>query len=111
MQALVDLILTPTGITMVLGLIGAILGAFQWMTAARKSYVALAVKVAFNVVEDVVALRRKHGVTDALDKVAEGLKAADAWMQANGWRALSETEQQVAKLGFQALNAEANSKK
>lgn len=111
MQALLDAVVSPTGITMILGLLGAILGAFSWMTAQRKNYVALAVKIAFNVVEDVVAIRKKQGISDALDKVSEGLKAADSWMTANGWRALSESEKEVAKLGFQALNAESNAEK
>lgn len=111
MQAFLDLVLSPSGITLILGVIGAILGAFSWMTSARKQYVAMAVKIAFNVVEDIVAIRKKQGTSDALDKVAEGLKAADAWMAANGWKQLSEAEKEVAKLGFQALNAESNVEK
>ena len=111
MQAILDAALSPAGITMILGLLGAIFGAFSWLTAQRKNYVAFAVKLAFNVVEDIVALRKKQGTPDALDKVAEGLKAADAWMAANGWKSLTDAEKEVAKLGFQALNAESNAEK
>lgn len=111
MQTILDAVLSPSGITLILGIIGAILGAFSWMTASRKSYVALAVKIAFNVVEDIVSLRKKQGISDALDKVAEGLKAADSWMTANGWKSLTDAEKEVAKLGFQALNAESNAEK
>ena len=57
----------------------------------------MAVYHAYQVVEDVkaeaVTERRK---LPAAEKVAEGLRAADAWMVANSWRPLKPGEQERA---------------
>lgn len=97
---LVELITSPTGLgtiaTVVLGAIGALMGTNE----IRRRRVALAVYHAFHIVEDL----SKETDTTVDDKIAAGLKAADEYLIANGWRALKPGEQPVAKLGFKSLN-------
>lgn len=94
---------SPTGIIALLGVAGFLLGSAE----VRRRRVALAIYHAFHVVEDVNAEFEPGDTGSKLDKVRLGLKAADDWMVANGWRPLKPGEQDVAKLGFRRLNGEA----
>lgn len=82
--------------TIVLGALGGILGTNE----IRRRRVALGVYHAFHIVEDL----SKETDNTVDDKIAAGLKAADDYLRANGWRALKPGELEVAKLGFQSLN-------
>lgn len=92
--------LTPTGIASavvtLLGLVGGALG----LSTLRKRQIAIITQHAFHAVEDIAATTE----TPIDDKVAAGLKVADEWMKAQGWRPLSPGEAEVVKLGFSALN-------
>jgi len=102
LKALVDALLSPTGIVTAIGVIGGVVGLLTGADVIRRRRVAAAVYHAFHVVEDIdTELNSEH-----LDKVVAGLKAADDWMKANGWRALKPGEQEVAKLEFTALNGQ-----
>jgi len=93
-------------------LLGAILsiGAVgTFLTAQRKRRIALATYHAFHIVEDIDA--ETGGTMGAVQKVDQGLKALDAYMLAQGWRPAKEGEQQVAKLTFTSMNAQANAAK
>src|SRR5688572_590680 len=96
-------LLTPANIAIAVsgavGLLGLLLGGAE----VRRRRVALAVYHAFHIVEDIG--REKVG-DDVFDKAAAGLKAADDYMKANGWRALKPGEQEVALLGFKSLHGE-----
>lgn len=95
-------LLTPTtisiAITGILALVGLLIGSGE----VRRRRVAKAVYHAYQIVNDVDEERGD----DKLDKVVFGLKAADDWMKANGWRPLKSDEVVVAKLQFQALHGE-----
>lgn len=86
-----------SGITLVLGA----LSAFAFFTGKRKRIVALAVKHAYAIVEDIAA---ETAGKDGFDKAAEGLAQVDTWMKANGWRPLKPNEQTVAALELKALH-------
>lgn len=102
LKSLLDAVLSPTGIVAAIGVLGGILGLLVGTDVIRRRRVATAVYHAFHVVEDLDAeLGSEH-----LDKAVAGLKAADEWMRANGWRALKPGEQEVAKLEFTALNGQ-----
>jgi hypothetical protein len=66
----------------------------------RKQIVAMVAKHAYNVVNDIDHVRGD----EKLDKVVEGLRQADEWMKANGWRLLSAEEQALVKMQFQAMH-------
>lgn len=91
---------TPEGVASivvtVLGLVGGALG----LTALRKRQVAIVTQHAFHAVEDFSATTE----TTVDDKIAVGLKVANDWMVAQGWRPLKPGETEVVKLGFTALN-------
>lgn len=92
--------LTPQGIaSAVLTVLGLIAGA-AGLSAQRKRQVAIVTEHAFHCVEDFAATTE----SDIDDKVALGLKKADEWMRAQGWRPLKPGEVEVVKLGFSALN-------
>lgn len=92
--------LTPTGIaSAVLTVLGLIAGA-AGLSAQRKRQIAIVTEHAFHGVEDFAATT--ENTID--DKVAMGLKIADEWMRAQGWRPLKPNETEVVKLGFSALN-------
>lgn len=92
--------LTPTGIASavvsILGLVGGLLG----LSAMRKRQIAIVTQHAYYGVLDFA----KTTETDVDDKVAAGLKIANDWMMAHGWRPLSPQESEVVKLGFNALH-------
>lgn len=92
--------LTPTGIASavvtVLGLVGGLLG----LSTLRKRQVAIVTQHAFFGVEDFA--KTTESTID--DKIAVGLKFANDWMLAQGWRPLSEREAKVVQLGFNALH-------
>lgn len=92
--------LTPQGIASVvltvLGLIAGVAG----LSAQRKRQIAIVTEHAFHGVEDFAATTE----TTVDDKVAAGLRIADEWMKAQGWRPLRPNETEVVKLGFSALN-------
>lgn len=94
--------LTPQGIASVvltvLGLIAGVAG----LSAQRKRQIAIVTEHAFHGVEDFAATTE----TTVDDKVAAGLKIADEWMKAQGWRPLKPNEAEVVKLGFSALNGQ-----
>lgn len=94
--------LTPQGIASVvltvLGLIAGVAG----LSAQRKRQIAIVTEHAFHGVEDFAATTE----TTVDDKVAAGLKIADEWMRAQGWRPLKPNETEVVKLGFSALNGQ-----
>jgi hypothetical protein len=89
--------------------IGMALGFVLGPSAVRRRRVALAVFHAFHVVEDIDAELGPENTK--LDKAVAGLKAANDWMLANGWRPLKEAEQERAKLEFKSLNAQTSSPK
>lgn len=92
--------LTPTGIaSAVLTVLGLIAGA-AGLSAQRKRQVAIVTEHAFHAVEDFAATTE----TPIDDKVALGLRKADEWMRAQGWRPLKPGEVEVVKLGFEAIN-------
>ena len=92
--------LTPTGIaSAVLTVLGLIAGA-AGLSAQRKRQIAIVTEHAFHAVEDFAATTE----TPIDDKVALGLKKADEWMRAQGWRPLKPGEVEVVKLGFEAIN-------
>jgi hypothetical protein len=66
----------------------------------RKQIVAMVAKHAYNVVNDIDHVRGD----EKLDKVVEGLRQADEWMKANGWRLLSAEEQALVKMQFSAMH-------
>jgi hypothetical protein len=70
-------------------------------TSVRRRNVAVAIRHAYAAVEEIARLDTAN---NALDKAAAGLKAADQWMRANGWRPLTDAEQGVARLEFSALH-------
>lgn len=92
--------LTPTGIaSLVVTVFGLVSGALG-LSGLRKRQIAIVTEHAFRGVEDFAATT--ENVVD--DKVALGLKIADEWMRAQGWRPLKPDEQAVVKLGFSSLN-------
>lgn len=92
--------LTPQGIaSIVLTVLGLVAGALG-LTALRKRQIAIVTQHAFHGVEDFSATT--ENTID--DKVAAGLRIADEWMRAQGWRPLKPGEAEVVKLGFTALN-------
>lgn len=99
-STLLNMLLSPAGIGGLATLIGGVLALVFGANEVRRRRVAMAVYHAFHVVEDI----SKETDTDVDDKVAAGLKALDAYMLANGWRALKPGEVELAKLGFSALN-------
>lgn len=104
MQTILPLILSNLG-SIVAGLcllVGLLIGP----AAVRRRRVALAIYHAFNIVEDLEA--ELGDDSKALVKTDAGLKAADDWMKANGWRPLKPGEVDVAKLTFKSLNAQAD---
>ncbi len=91
---------TPQGVaSIVVTVLGLVAGAMS-LTALRKRQIAIVTQHAFHGVEDFAATT--ENTVD--DKVAAGLKIADEWMAAQGWRPLKAEEQAVVKLGFTALN-------
>jgi hypothetical protein len=92
--------ITPANIASVvvtlLGLIGGALG----LSALRKRQIAIVTQHAFNAVEDFAATTE----TSVDDKIAAGLKVANEWMVAQGWRPLRTGELDVVRMGFTALN-------
>lgn len=93
-------LLTPQGLASAAGLVGTVLVLLGVNSEVRRRRVALGIFHAFHIIEDIDAERGDS----MLDKEVEGLKALDRWMVSNGWRPLKPGEQEVAKLGFQAMN-------
>lgn len=97
-------VLTPENIGLAVGAILTLLGG--WLaklasTEIRRRNVATAIRHAYAIVEETARL---DGRLTVLDKVSAGLKAADTWMVANGWRPLTDAEKQRAKLGFSEIS-------
>lgn len=106
MDAVLPLILNNLGaiVAALMALAGLVLGP----STIRRRRVALAIYHAYHVVEDVDAELGPDNTT--LDKPLAGLKAADEWLKANGWRALEPGEQDLAKLTFKSMNAQSDAK-
>ncbi|NPC76056.1 hypothetical protein HPP05_40645 [Corallococcus exiguus] len=105
-SVLLDALLTPTNITLALGLVAGAVGLFAggtWLTERRKRRIALGAYHAFHVVEDIAA---EDPENTTLNKAAKGLEVIDSWMKANGWRPLKPGEQALVKLQFSALHGE-----
>ncbi|NRD67783.1 hypothetical protein HRD49_39250 [Corallococcus exiguus] len=103
-SVLLDALLTPTNITLALGLVAGAVGLFAggtWLTTRRKRIVATVAFHAFHVVEDFAAMEVEGS---ALNKVAKGLEVADSWLKANGWRPLKSWEQEAVKLEFASIH-------
>jgi len=77
----------------------AVVFGFWKLADVRKKQLSIVFHHAYLAVADLAATTEGE---DALDKVAAGLKAADEYAVANGWRALSEAEKARAKLSFSA---------
>ena len=97
---LLELVTTPSGLGTIVMLVFGALGGLLGTNEVRRRRVALGVYHAFHIVEDL----SKETETTVDDKIAAGLKAADEYLVANGWRPLKPGEVAVAKLGFSALN-------
>lgn len=93
-------LLTPTSIASVIVALLGLIATGSWFSQKRKEQVAIVTQHAYNGVLDF----SKTTETQVDDKIAEGLKIADKWMQAQGWRKLSDREQEVVKLGFNAIH-------
>lgn len=101
-------LLTPENIAWAVGALMTVAAGFVGTKEIRRRRIALAAYYAFNIVKD---LADETPGPDALDKVAAGLKAADDYMKANGWRALKPGEAELAKLSIKAFRgAEASPK-
>lgn len=97
---LTDLLFSNGGLATVVTVLFSVVGMLI-TTEVRRRRVALAVYHAFHIVEDAST---ELGPNAIIDKVSSGLRAADDYLKANGWRALKPGEQAVAKLGFTSLN-------
>lgn len=96
--------LTAGTVIAVLGFLGA-----KFLSADRKRQVALAAFHGFHITEDLVAECDKTSKAfPYLTKAEAGLKAADDYMKAQGWRPLKAGEQAAAQLTFKSMNAQAN---
>lgn len=69
----------------------------------RRRNVAIAIRHAYLAVEEIARLDTEKNL---IDKAAAGLKAADDWMLAQGWRKLTENEKKIARLEFSAISGE-----
>ncbi|WP_426751735.1 hypothetical protein [Myxococcus sp. Y35] len=102
--SILDSLLTPTAIgtalSVIVGAVG-LFGAGTWLTATRKRRIALAFHHAYNIVEDVAA---EDPAENFADKAAKGLKLADDWLKANGWRPLKPHEEALGRMEFSALH-------
>ncbi len=85
-----------------LGAGGFLFAGWKWLTNQRKGIIATVTRHAFLCVEDLVSNGFVPTVTAS--KVDLGLKAADDWMVANGWRLPTPAEKAVIAQGFRALN-------
>lgn len=101
-------LLSPAGMSTAIGVILSGVGLLLGSSALRRQRVALAVRIAFHVVEDLAT-----GLPDlkGMAKAVEGLRQADAWMVAHGWSALTAGEVQAAGMTFKAMNAQADAQK
>lgn len=102
LPGLLDQLLSPAGLGTLVAILGTVAGLLLGPSAVRRRRVALAVYHAYHIVND-VDNERNDGV---LDKPKEGLRAANEYMIANGWRPLKPGEEHVARLGFQSLHGE-----
>lgn len=91
---------TPEGIASVVVTVLGLIGGALHLSSRRKEQIAIVTSAAFHGVEDLAATT--DNTVD--DKIAAGLKIADEWMAAQGWRPLKPGEQEVVKLGFKAIN-------
>jgi hypothetical protein len=88
-----------------LGALLTLLGVVLGKGVVRRRRVATAVKHAYAIVEDVKAeCRASEKDFPYLNAAAAGLKYADEWMVTNGWRALTQGEQDRAQLEFRAIH-------
>ena len=90
---------SPAGLGLIGTLVTAVAGMFG-LSVVRKRQLALLAYHAFHIVNDI---DNELG-TDKLDKVVAGLKTANEWALAQGWRPLKPGEEQLVKLHFQALH-------
>lgn len=95
-------LLSPGNVALALGGALTLLGLLLGPSEVRRRRVAKAVYRAFQIVNDVDEERGDA----ALDKPVAGLKAANEWMKANGWRELTLEEQALARLEFSAMHGE-----
>lgn len=102
MSALLEQFLTPSGIATAIGVLLTGIGLVMGGKEVRRRRVALAVYHGYQIVNDIDAER---GDT-TLDKVVEGLKAADNWMKSNGWRQLRTGEQDIAIATFKSIHGQ-----
>ncbi|TQF14208.1 hypothetical protein FJV41_19760 [Myxococcus llanfairpwllgwyngyllgogerychwyrndrobwllllantysiliogogogochensis] len=101
-----SLLTTPGVIGSGLAIIASAIGLFAggaWLTERRKRRIALAFHHAYNIVEDIAA---EDPAENLVDKAARGLKLADDWLKANGWRPLKPHEQALAKMAFSSLHGQ-----
>ena len=96
--------LTPGGIAAAVGGLLAVVGLLVGNRDLLKRRLALVAYHAFHIVEDVDS---DPGALGKLSKVEAGLKAADDYCKAQGWRPLKPGEQEAVKLAFASLNGQA----
>lgn len=99
-QGLVNQFLTPAGIASIVVTVLGIVAGLLKLSDIRKQQIAGVTYHAFHAIEDLSATT--ENTVD--DKVAAGLKVADEWMRAQGWRPLKPEEKELVRMGFTTLN-------
>ena len=94
--------ITLENVVSVMLLVLGSLGGAGALSARRKEQIAIITDAAFHGVENLAGTT----ATPIDDKAAAGLKIANEWMLAHGWRKLRPDEEELVKLGFKSLNGE-----
>ncbi|PZR17542.1 MAG: hypothetical protein DI536_04305 [Archangium gephyra] len=99
---LLERLLSPELIATIVGAVIAGVFTFLKLDENRKKQIAIVTGHAYHLVNDLAATT--SNTID--DKVAVGLRVADEYMRAQGWRPLKPNEKEVVKLDFSALHGQ-----